>query len=249
MNCSAKFYNKASQEQYRTKGLYINKRQLIEKYGDNPETLSEWLANQYCLSKQDSILELGCGPAEIWQFLLERGKVPGQLMLTDVCENMLQEACEIFKGYKSNLSVSFCKSNINDEFSFQTNTFTGVMAHLMLYHANSLQDTLDKIMAVIRPKGWLGVSTLSNEAFAKHLQLAHSIDSSILANATSSVTPNKLENMLTPYFNEVKCKDYQSNIRWPPADIAMQFTRLLVSISAHNPTQAFYDEYEQRVSQ
>lgn len=117
-----------------------------------------------------SVLELGCGPARLWQWGLDNGRVPDgwSVTLTDLSPGMLDEA-------RQNLSVHDREFGfeIADvcELSYGDASFDIVIANYMLYHASDQRIAVAEISRVLKPEGRLYAATNSETHIAEILEL------------------------------------------------------------------------------
>jgi SAM-dependent methyltransferase len=160
---------------------------------------------------------------------------------------MLKATKALFASHEVTFSVKWQQVDVNQPLPFQANLFDVVMAHLMLYHADHMPQAVEHIATIIKPGGYFGVATLCPNSFIEHIKLAHKINNTIPPDGINIFTPEELESSLTKHFTKLYRYDYVNNIRWPTADSALRFSKTLLAISMHNPTEAFYSAYQNQL--
>ncbi|MEM9243822.1 MAG: class I SAM-dependent methyltransferase [Pseudomonadota bacterium] len=227
---------------------YTYKRSLIEEYGDQLLNLYEWMTAHYHFGSCDSVLELGCGTGEFWQYAYKLLDPNNKLTLTDKSPEMLEQAKSQISHLPINCPVSFQQTDI-DELSTLDIKVNAILSHLMIYHAKDVANVITNMNRMLSEYGWIGITTQYIDSFKSHMDVAHDIDSRIPDHILVYPEIDKLHQMLIEADdeNDVYRYDYINHITWPTAEIAMQFTKTLLSISTFNPDENFYKQYQQRV--
>lgn len=79
-------------DQYKNASNLNARIQLHQRFGSNTFDWYRWVFDQYTIAPQSKILELGCGPALLWQKNLDRVADDWDIVLSDFSAGMLQEA-------------------------------------------------------------------------------------------------------------------------------------------------------------
>src|SRR6266581_3620226 len=66
--------------------------QLHIRFGTNTYPWQRWVFDQFKIPPQARVLEIGCGPGELWRRNLERIPEQWEITLSDFSAGMLQEA-------------------------------------------------------------------------------------------------------------------------------------------------------------
>ncbi len=148
------------EKQYKQSGPLNARINLHQKFSTNPVDWHEWVFSQLELNNGMKILEVGCGPATLWQ--VNSRLIPDDFngYLTDFSYGMVKTASE--KGLPKN-SIKFINSEAQ-AIPFPEGYFDIVIANHMLYHVPDLQLTLKEIFRVLK-----------NQAFCLLQQMVRSI--------------------------------------------------------------------------
>lgn len=148
--------NKTLSEQYKTSANLDARIALHERFSTAPQPWMCWVFEQFDLPAGARMLELGCGPAKLWQNNADRTPAGWHITLTDFSMGMLQQA-------RTNLGDAvprFRFANANAiALPFAGDTFDAVIANHMLYHVPDLDAALAEIKRVLKTNGILYAST------------------------------------------------------------------------------------------
>jgi ubiquinone/menaquinone biosynthesis C-methylase UbiE len=127
---------------------------MHERFSTNSENWFNWLFDHLQLPDDARILEIGCGPGDLWQ--QNQAQIPSkwQLLLTDISEGMLLKARENLGA----LSLRQCCISA-DWIPFPENSFDAVVGNHMIYHIPNHQRGLSEIQRVLTPRGKLFTAT------------------------------------------------------------------------------------------
>lgn len=144
-------------EQYADAGSFLARAYLSARFGTNPCGWTNWVFDQIAFPPGASVLELGCGPAFLWERNLCRLPPDAEIMLTDFSDGMLMEA----KKRLGDAAGRFCFNVVNaEEIPFPEGRFDIVIANHMLYHIPDRPKALAEIARVLKPGGALYASTI-----------------------------------------------------------------------------------------
>jgi SAM-dependent methyltransferase len=140
-------------EQYRDDSNLRARMELHRRFSTNPEPWHRWVFDRLDFPDAAEILEVGCGPAELWAQNCERIPEGWRLTLADLSPGMLETACEAL-GERAEYRVADIQ-----ELPFADETFDGVIANHMLYHVPDVPRALAEVARVLRPDGVFYAST------------------------------------------------------------------------------------------
>lgn len=143
---------KGLQEQYATDQNLRARISLHAAYSVNGHWF-EWLFDREAPGPDARILDLGCGPATLWQVNRERMDASWSLTLADFSAGMI-EAARHGLGERATYVVADAQ-----ELPFPAASFDLVMANHMLYHVPDRPRALAEIRRVLVPGGTFHSST------------------------------------------------------------------------------------------
>ena len=134
--------------------IQLHRRFSINKYG-----WIRWVFDQLDLPPVCRILDLGCGPANLWAETLQRVPAGWDITLTDFSPGMVEKAQENLRD--SGRPFAF---NIVDAqyVPYDDDSFDVVVANHMLYHVPDRAKVLNEIHRVLQPGGRLYASTVGD---------------------------------------------------------------------------------------
>ena len=137
-------------KQYADSGNLHARQKLHEKYSTNTLKWHPWVFDQLSLNSGDQVLELGCGPGNLWFENAERLPPGSNLYLTDYSQGMLRKSRENLQKagiWNQFAGVDAC------HIPFASNVFDVVVANHMLYHVADLRLALGEISRILKPEG------------------------------------------------------------------------------------------------
>jgi ubiquinone/menaquinone biosynthesis C-methylase UbiE len=150
-------------EQYQDASNLNARIQLHARFSTNKYGWARWVFDQFDVPPESRVLDLGCGPGDLWSENLDRIPEDWDATLSDFSMGMLQEA-----------QANLCDSQWRFEFEvidaqaipFEDDSFDAVIANHMLYHVPDRAKALGEIRRVLRPGGRFYASTVGQS----HLQ-------------------------------------------------------------------------------
>ena len=116
-----------------------------------------WVAKQLPLNAEASILDIGCGPGWFWAAAASEVPKNLELTLSDLSPGMVQEAVERCQPLPF-ASVTGRQANATD-LPFENGSFDAIIAMHMLYHLPDPSKGLAEMYRVLKPGGFLAVTT------------------------------------------------------------------------------------------
>jgi len=142
----------ALREQYATDANLQARIALHTRFSTNPRWL-EWLFERVAPKPNARLLEVGCGPAVLWEANLERIDPSWSLTLTDFSAGMIDAARRVL-GERADYAVADVQ-----ELRFADESFDVVLANHMLYHVPDRPKAFAEIARVLVPGGALHAAT------------------------------------------------------------------------------------------
>ena len=175
---------------------------LHQRFSTAKEDWHRWVFDRVAPPEGARILELGCGPAELWKRNLDRIDPTWQLTLSDLSPGMIEAAQQVL-GDRAEYAVAD-----SEELPFAGEQFDVVVANHMLYHVADRPRALAEIRRVLRPSGAFHAATNG----AGHLEeLAALFDASFRRHIEAfglETGPPQLE----PFFSDVRIERFEGEL-------------------------------------
>lgn len=199
-------------EQYRTAANLNARIHLHQRFSRNTYGWQPWVFDQFELPAEARILELGCGPGDLWRENLPRLPHGWQITLSDFSEGMLLQARRSLEGLRPGNPFQFESINAQARpYPFADQSLDAVVANHMLYHLSDRPAALAEIRRVLKPGGQLYATSVGQEHLGEIAQLLLRFDPA--AGPWGAVAnPFLLENgaeQLAPWFEPVSLRRYE----------------------------------------
>ncbi len=184
---------------------------LHARFSVNPEPWWGWVWRMLHLPARARILEVGTGPADFWRANLDRIPDGWDITLSDFSPGMLAQA-------RANLGearqrFAFARINVED-IPFPAETFDGVIANFMLYHAPDLDRAIAELHRVLKPGGRLYAATNGPQNMQQLNDLLRRLDPQALDyRASTSFGLNNGADALHRHFPTVNRHHYDDALR------------------------------------
>ena len=143
-------------KQYRDSANFDSRVRIYELYANGPVP---WLARSYqslALREAERVLDVGCGPGNIWCHNAAQLPVGIELTLADQSQGMLDEAAS--RMIRCGVEARFEVADVQD-MPFASDSFDVAAANHMLYHVPDRKAALGELRRVVRPGGRCIIST------------------------------------------------------------------------------------------
>jgi len=141
------------EKQYRDDSNLRARIDLHARFSTNPEGWFAWLWKREAPAPYARVLEVGCGPAEMWKFALDRLDPTVSLTLSDFSPGMI-EAARAIVGDRAEYVVADV-----ERLPFADRSFDVLIANHMLYHVPDRPRAFAEFVRVLAPGGVLHAST------------------------------------------------------------------------------------------
>jgi len=177
---------------------------LHDQFSTNIYNWFLWVFDIFNLPSFCLILELGCGPGDLWLENIHRIPKGWDITLSDFSEGMLRQAQKnLLNQFHPFKFVMFNAQAI----PHPERSFDAVIANHMLYHVPDRTKALAEIRRVLRPGGRLYAATVSETHMQELPSLVTRFDPDLAANHGPDKNEFTLENGLTQlsrWFSDVK---------------------------------------------
>ncbi len=237
-----------AREQYRDASNLNARIQLHARFSTNPYGWFPWIFDQLELPSECRLLELGCGPGDLWDHNRDRIPATWTLLLSDYSPGMLFEARQSLRGVRQVAAFSVTDAQA---IPFPAGSFDAVIANHMLYYMPDRAKALAEIFRVLRPGGRIYASTVGYSHMREHDDLVQRCapDSHVLRWSLRPSDAFVLENgreQLVPWFEEISVRRYPDGLVVTEAAPLVAYLR---STRTYRTTEAALAACEIRVEQ
>lgn len=212
-------------KQYDNSNRLNTRISIHQKYSTNKLGFGNWIYNNYDLSSNICVLELGCGTGEMWKGKIDNLPSNSKLYLTDYSEGMVTKAKELL-GKKDN--VFYNVVNI-ENIPYDDLCFDRVIANMMLYHVSNIPKALSEVRRVLKDEGYFYCATYGENRIVD--SIADMLNLNIEEDKKIFTLQNGYE-ILKPYFKTVKRLDYNDSLDITDLDDLLDYLYSLDGISA-----------------
>jgi ubiquinone/menaquinone biosynthesis C-methylase UbiE len=196
-------------EQYRDASNLNARIQLHRRFSTNKYGWPRWIFDQIHLPPRSHILELGCGPGNLWLENIQRVPEGWKITLSDLSLGMVQQAQKNLRPSCRPFRFAVVDAQ---SLPFGDESFDAVIANHMLYHVPDRTKAFSEIRRVLVPGGSFYASTVGRDHLKELNELVRRFDSSIDPWGRSPAEPFLLENgqaQISKWFSEVSLQRYE----------------------------------------
>jgi ubiquinone/menaquinone biosynthesis C-methylase UbiE len=197
-------------DQYKDASNLDARLQLHRGFSTNKYGWLRWVFDQFDLPPVCRILDLGCGPANLWQENLERIPEGWDITLTDLSPGMIEQAQENLQGSGRPFTFDVVDAQ---SIPYDDASFDAVVANHMLYHVPDRAKALTEMQRVLRPGGTFYTSTVGQTHTQELFELIGRFDPE--EKFKHVLSPFTLENgaaQLAPWFSQITVNRYEDDL-------------------------------------
>lgn len=209
--------------QYRTTANLQARITLHERFSVNPYGWQRWVFDQFDLPEAACVLELGCGPGNLWVDNLERISRRWKITLSDFSEGMLEQAQSRLSGL---LNFRFVKIEAGVEpLPFVSESLNAVIANHMLFHVKDKPALFVEIQRVLKPGGRVFATTVGQNHLVEVHELVQRFDPNRpkRESMTDSFTLENGAAQLEEWFEQVELRRYPDALHVNDAALLSDF--------------------------
>jgi ubiquinone/menaquinone biosynthesis C-methylase UbiE len=185
--------------------IQLHRRSSVNKYG-----WTRWVFHRFDLPPMCRILDLGCGPANLWVENLDRIPAGWEITLTDFSPGMVDKAQENLRDSGQPFSFDIVGAQA---IPYDDASFDAVIANHLLYHVPDRAKALAEMRRVLRPGGKLYASTVGETHTRELFERAGRFDPE--DKSQLEVPTFALENgatQLAPWFSDITLHRYEDDL-------------------------------------
>jgi ubiquinone/menaquinone biosynthesis C-methylase UbiE len=190
------------EKQYKDSSNLDARVRLYQLFSVNKNGWQRWVFDQFKVPARCRILELGCGPGNLWMDNFDRIPVGWEIILSDFSSGMLEQTCQNLKDRHEFQFKCFNAQSI----PFEEAHFDAVIANHMLYHVADKAAAFSEIRRVLKPGGCFYASTAGEQNLSEIRDLLCKFDDRLAAwgKGFDSFTLENGMEQLAQWFAEVK---------------------------------------------
>lgn len=190
--------------------------QILKHHRIRAESWYGWLFEQMRLPQNGRILDLGCGPADLWGQNEKQLRDTWRICLADLSDGMVEAARKRVGDASPAFSFALLDSTA---LPFPENSFDVVLSFGLLDHLPDMPVALAEIRRVLRPGGFFYASAGGRS----HLQELECLVRPFLPDVQYGGDAEKfgLDNgagFLAPFFSEVEQRPYENTLAFRDPD-------------------------------
>jgi SAM-dependent methyltransferase len=186
---------------------------LHQGFSTNTYGWFTWVFDQYNLKDESLVLELGCGPGDLWRTNIDRIPIGWAITLSDFSPGMLAQA----RSNLSDLSHPFTFKTIDAQaIPFEGARFDAVIANHCLYHIPDRSKALTEVRRVLKPGGRFFATTIGLKHLKEMTELVAMFDPAIEDSFDNERNPFTLESggvQLRDWFTDIQIRRYPDSLQ------------------------------------
>lgn len=196
-------------DQYRTATNLNARISLHQRFSINKYGWQRWVFDRLCFPAQCRILELACGPGDLWLENADRIPAGWQLTLSDLSPGMVQRARQRLAPCRHPFRFEVIDAQ---SIPCGSQSLDGAMANHMLYHVPDRDRALSEIRRILKPEGRFYTSTIGQAHLHEIADLVARFDPELSTWGAKSSDAFTLENgaaQLARWFDRVTLSRYE----------------------------------------
>jgi SAM-dependent methyltransferase len=201
------------EDQYRTPDNLNARIRLHTGFSTNTYGWFRWVFDRFDLPENCRILELGCGPGDLWRENAERVPPGWEVVLSDFSPGMVTQARENLAGVAHPFTFEIIDAQ---SIPYVTGSFDVVIANHCLYHFPDQIKALAEIHRMLVTGGRFYATTIGVTHLAEIDGLVARFDSDLKYDFNNADIPFTLENggaQLAPWFADVSIYRYPDSLQ------------------------------------
>ena len=132
--------------------------ELHRRFSTNARGWMPWVFDQFDLPAEGAVLDVGCGPCDLWAENGDRLPAGWRVALSDFSPGMLRQAQDNLRPHVSVRPCTFWCADAQ-ALPFASDRFDAVVANHMLYHVPDRARAIAEMFRVLKPGGRLYAGT------------------------------------------------------------------------------------------
>jgi SAM-dependent methyltransferase len=218
--------------QYRDASNLNARITLHSRFSTHPVGWTRWAFDLMHLAPGQRILEIGAGPATMWQQNLDRVPPGCHITLTDFSAGMVERARENLRGTYPHFNIRRANA---EALPFDDRGFDVLIAHYMLYHVPDIPRALGEFRRVLRPGRHLFVATNGRNHLLEISELVRRFDPDNPYDTGGLSERFGLENgaeRLEPFFEDIQLHRYEDSLLVTEPEPLVAYVASMMTVGA-----------------
>ena len=185
---------------------------LQDRFSSNRHGWYKWTFSNIKLNKKYKVLEIGCGNGALWSKNIDLLDKDINITLTDVCEDMVNNAKKNLSDYSDVFDFEIVDPN---NIPFEDESFDLVIANHILFYMKDLDKVLKEIKRVLKVGGHFYSSTIDSNNMKELESLMKGFNSNIKISEEKISSKFGMENgqeILSKHFSQTKRYLYKDKL-------------------------------------
>ena len=191
-------------QQYRDSSNLNASVKLQDRFSSNKHGWYNWTFSNLKLKKNYKVLEIGCGNGALWTKNMEHLNENIEVTLTDICEDMINDAKINLSGYEDRFKFQIADPN---NIPFEDESFDIIIANHVLFYMKNLDEVLSEVKRVLKKGGHFYCSTIGSTHMKELEQLVLGFNNNI------KLSQEKFSNKFGLHNGEIILKDYFTDVQ------------------------------------
>ncbi|HSQ88529.1 MerR family transcriptional regulator [Romboutsia sp.] len=185
---------------------------LQDRFSSNKHGWYNWTFSNLKLKKNYKVLEIGCGNGALWAKNIEYLNDSIEVTLTDICQDMINDAQVNLDGYDKRFNFQIADPN---NIPFEGESFDIFIANHVLFYMKDLNKVLSEIKRVLKIGGHFYCSTIDNHHMKELEELMLGFNNNIKISEerlSSKFGLDNGESILKKYFSDIQKHLYEDKL-------------------------------------
>ncbi len=200
------------------------------EFSTNKYGWCQWVFDQFGLPKECRILELGCGPGDLWRENMGRILAGWEIILSDFSPGMIAQAQQNLANQPHPFTFEIIDAQ---SIPYEEGQFDAVIANHFLYHVPDRPKAFSEIHRVLKDNGRFFCSTIGETHMQELPTLVKKFDPEIETIFQSEGYPFTLENgepQLREWFSNIEVGRYPDDLQVTDAKILVDYVMSTISL-------------------
>lgn len=226
-------------QQYGTTKNLQARINIHQRFGQAETSFHGYIGAHLPIDGPVNVLEAGSGTGIFWKENLSRLPQGSKLIVTDFSAAMVEKLAETFTE-----DFVSCELADIEKLQYPDDTFDVVNAHHVIYHASDKDKAFSEILRVLKPGGYVSITTNSERHMRKVYDIGRELDPAFPTDRIiDSFTEEVADEMLPKYFSKIDKHIQVDSLRVDDLQFLIEYVASGVTPRSMEVQDDFYDRY------